>query len=72
MSQVPPANVEGGELLESLQYEQELKRKLNILGNVSLTLSDITPTASLLIVGALPPHCASSRASSRRSRSPRC
>src|SRR5207245_1105810 len=48
-----PANVvvHGEALLESLGYQQELKRAINVLGNLALVLSDITPTASLLIVG---------------------
>src|SRR5437588_2981310 len=48
-----PANVvvHGEALLESLGYQQELKRAVNVLGNLALVLSDITPTASLLIVG---------------------
>ena len=48
-----PANVvvHGEALLESLGYQQELKRALNVLGNVALVLSDITPTASLLVIG---------------------
>jgi amino acid transporter len=32
-------------------YQGELQRGLNLLGNLALTLSDITPTASLLVVG---------------------
>jgi len=50
-----PANVvvHGDALLHSLGYQQELKRALNILGNVALVLSDITPTASLLIIGTV-------------------
>lgn len=45
------AAVEGDTLLESMGYEQELKRSLSFLGNIALTLSDITPTASLLVIG---------------------
>ena len=37
--------------LESLGYKQELKRGVNSLGHIALILSDITPTASLLVVG---------------------
>lgn len=50
-----PANVvvHGEALLDSLGYKQELKRALNVLGNVALVLSDITPTASLLIIGTV-------------------
>jgi amino acid transporter len=37
--------------LEDLGYRQELKRAVNSLGHLALILSDITPTASLLVVG---------------------
>ena len=47
------SSVEGEALLQSLGYRQELKRKINTLGNVALVLSDITPTASLLIIGTV-------------------
>src|SRR5207249_430075 len=46
----PPSTVEGEALLQSLGYNQQLKRKINVLGNLALVLSDITPTASLLTV----------------------
>jgi amino acid transporter len=49
----PRSSVEGAALLESLGYRQELKRAINTLGNVALVLSDITPTASLLIIGTV-------------------
>jgi amino acid transporter len=39
------------EALENLGYRQELKRAVNSLGHLALILSDITPTASLLVVG---------------------
>jgi amino acid transporter len=45
------AEVEGESLLHSMGYEQQLDRGLNFLGNIALTVSDITPTASLLVVG---------------------
>src|ERR1700756_730042 len=50
-----PANVvvHGEALLDSLGYKQELKRGLSVLGNVALVLSDITPTASLLVIGTV-------------------
>src|SRR6266542_4385373 len=51
-----PAHVgepEGAALLESLGYRQELKRSVNILGNLALVISDITPSASLLIIGSV-------------------
>jgi amino acid transporter len=44
------ANVGGESLLHSMGYEQELHRGLNFLGNIALTVSDITPTASLLVI----------------------
>jgi amino acid transporter len=43
--------VESELLLEDMGYQPQLQRGLNILGNLALTLSDITPTASLLVVG---------------------
>src|SRR5438034_5873073 len=49
----PPSIVQGEALLQSLGYRQELKRGINILGSLALVLSDITPTASLLIVGTV-------------------
>jgi amino acid transporter len=49
----PSSSVEGEALLQSLGYNQELKRAINTLGNVALVLSDITPTASLLIIGTV-------------------
>jgi amino acid transporter len=45
------ADVESELLLEEMGYKPQLQRGLNILGNLALTLSDITPTASLLVVG---------------------
>lgn len=42
---------ESHEVLESLGYKQELKRSVGSLGHLALILSDITPTASLLVVG---------------------
>jgi amino acid transporter len=55
MSQTTPAPrepvVESGTLLEEMGYKPELSRRLNIFGNLGLVLSDITPTASLLVVG---------------------
>src|SRR3954471_7736349 len=45
------AGVEGEALLHSMGYEQQLNRGLNFLGNIALTVSDITPTASLLVIG---------------------
>jgi amino acid transporter len=43
--------VESEALLEDMGYQPQLQRGLNLLGNLALTLSDITPTASLLVVG---------------------
>jgi amino acid transporter len=45
------AEVAGESLLHSMGYEQQLNRGLNFLGNIALTVSDITPTASLLVIG---------------------
>jgi amino acid transporter len=45
------ARVGGESLLHSMGYEQQLNRGLNFLGNIALTVSDITPTASLLVIG---------------------
>ena len=47
------SSVEGQALLSSLGYNQELKRALSTLGNIALVLSDITPTASLLVIGTV-------------------
>jgi len=47
------STVEGQALLSSLGYNQELKRALSTLGNIALVLSDITPTASLLVIGTV-------------------
>ncbi|MGA9856825.1 MAG: APC family permease [Solirubrobacteraceae bacterium] len=47
----PESEVAGELLLEEMGYEGQLQRGLNVVGNVALTLSDITPTASLLVVG---------------------
>src|SRR3989475_13097798 len=49
----PSSSVEGAALLQSLGYNQQLNRKINVLGNLALVLSDITPPASLLIVGTV-------------------
>ncbi len=48
---VAPEDVSGAHLLETLGYQQDLKRALSVFGTIALTVSDITPTASLLIVG---------------------
>jgi len=45
------SNVEGEALLESLGYKQELNRAVSVLGTIALVVSDITPTASLLVIG---------------------
>jgi amino acid transporter len=45
------SDVQGESLLHSMGYEQQLNRGLNFLGNIALTVSDITPTASLLVIG---------------------
>lgn len=45
------ADVSGEHLLQNLGYHQELRRALSVAGTIALTVSDITPTASLLIIG---------------------
>src|SRR5437660_8969702 len=47
----PPSTVEGEALLKSLGYNQQLKRKINVLGHLALVGSASTPTASRLIAG---------------------
>jgi amino acid transporter len=49
--QLAPTETRSQQLLEHLGYRQELKRAVNSLGHLALVLSDITPTASLLVVG---------------------
>jgi amino acid transporter len=51
LTREPEDQVEGESLLHEMGYEQELHRGLNFLGNLALTVSDITPTASLLVIG---------------------
>ncbi len=43
--------VAGEALLTSFGYRQELSRAVSVLGNLALVVSDITPTASLLVIG---------------------
>ncbi len=45
------STIEGESRLESLGYKQELNRSVGVLGTIALVLSDITPTASLLVIG---------------------
>jgi amino acid transporter len=40
----------GGDALAALGYQQQLERSVTTLGHISLILSDITPTASLLVI----------------------
>ena len=49
--QVAAGESQSQQALEGLGYRQELKRAVNGLGHLALVLSDITPTASLLVVG---------------------
>jgi hypothetical protein len=49
--QVAGREYKSQQALETLGYRQELKRAVNALGHLALILSDITPTASLLVVG---------------------
>lgn len=52
MSQPGSGGEVGGEqVLEALGYKQELNRAVGILGTIALVVSDITPTASLLVIG---------------------
>ena len=52
MSQAGNDREVGGEqVLEALGYKQELNRAVGILGTIALVVSDITPTASLLVIG---------------------
>src|SRR5689334_1995583 len=51
IEQVAATETRSQQTLESLGYRQELKRAVNSLGHLALILSDITPTASLLVVG---------------------
>jgi len=44
-------DVSGAHLLETLGYQQDLKRALSVFSTIALTVSDITPPASLLMVG---------------------
>jgi len=48
---VASEDVSGAALLNTLGYDQDLKRALSVFSTIALTVSDITPTASLLIVG---------------------
>ena len=47
----PQDAVEGEQILGALGYKQELDRAVSVLGTVALVVSDITPTASLLVIG---------------------
>jgi amino acid transporter len=49
--QVAAGESQAQQALETLGYRQELRRGVNALGHLALILSDITPTASLLVVG---------------------
>jgi len=50
-SKIPGPEVGGEEILGALGYKQELNRAVGVLGTLALVLSDITPTASLLVIG---------------------
>ena len=50
----PAAFVDGDDRLRELGYRPRLERGLSTVGSVVLTLSDITPAGSLLIVGLAP------------------
>jgi amino acid transporter len=50
----PPAAAgteDGHDRLRELGYEQRLTRRLGLAGSIAITLSDITPAGSLLVVG---------------------
>lgn len=49
--QIAAGESQSQQALEGLGYRQELRRAVNALGHIALILSDITPTASLLVVG---------------------
>jgi amino acid transporter len=51
LTEHPDKEVTGEQRLEDLGYRTHFDRRLNLLGNMSLTLSDITPMGSLLSVG---------------------
>jgi amino acid transporter len=53
MSGAGGAGGEGGgeQALAELGYQQELNRAVSVLGTIALVVSDITPTASLLVIG---------------------
>lgn len=51
VEQVAVGESQAQQTLEKLGYRQELTRAINSLGHLALILSDITPTASLLVVG---------------------
>ncbi len=44
------SNLSGQDALAAMGYEQQLQRSVTPLGHISLILSDITPTASLLVI----------------------
>ena len=47
----PVGEVGGEAILHALGYKQELSRAVSVLGTIALVVSDITPTASLLVIG---------------------
>jgi amino acid transporter len=47
----PTDEVAGEQILTALGYKQELSRSVSFLGTIALVVSDITPTASLLVIG---------------------
>ncbi|MHB8674399.1 MAG: APC family permease [Candidatus Limnocylindrales bacterium] len=47
----PGDEVGGEQILQALGYKQELNRAVSVLGTIALVVSDITPTASLLVIG---------------------
>jgi amino acid transporter len=47
----PETTLGGPRRVEDIAHPHQLQRSLTTLGNIALTLSDITPSASLLVIG---------------------
>jgi amino acid transporter len=48
---VESGSADGHERLRELGYDQRLTRRLSLTGSIAITMSDITPAGSLLVVG---------------------
>jgi amino acid transporter len=46
-------SLESNDMLARLGYQQNLKREINFLGNLTLALCDVSPTTSLFVVGTV-------------------